>query len=106
MSGLASSSFVCLMPQSVNAAVDCMADCLKNCKRVAPNDNEYCLANCSDYCDQPDRTDGLSGSTSSNGGEVGILGRGTVVQGEDKPPSLKLPGLDFTSAKGKKLIGY
>ena len=30
------------------------------------------------------RTDGLSGSVSSANGEVGILGVGTVVKGEDK----------------------
>ena len=48
----------------------------------------------------------MSGSTSSAGGEVGILGTSTVVKGEDKPPSVKIPGLDFTSDKGKKMIGY
>ena len=100
MSGF-SSSFVFLMPHSSNAAADCMTDCLKNCRRVAPKDNEYCVSNCNDYCDQPDRTDGLSGSISSTGGETGLLGRGTVVRGEDKPPSLKLPGLDFTSKAGR-----
>lgn len=69
-------------------------------------DSAYCLGNCKDYCDQDDRTDGLSGSKSSDGGEVGILGAGTVVKGEDKPPSFNLPGLDFNSDKGRKLIGY
>eukprot|EP00956_Cyclotella_meneghiniana_P041501 scaffold229275_cov75-Cyclotella_meneghiniana.AAC.1 len=78
------------------ASTDCFSDCLKNCKLIAPKD----------YCAQEDRTDGLSGSTSSAGGEVGILGTSTVVKGEDKPPSVKIPGLDFTSDKGKKLIGY
>jgi hypothetical protein len=29
-----------------------------------------------------------------------------VVKGEDKPPGIKIPGLDFTSDKGRKLIGY
>ena len=48
----------------------------------------------------------MSGSASSNGGEMGILGTGTVVKGEDKPPNLALPGLDFTSEKGRKIIGY
>ena len=60
--------------------------------------------------DQPDRTDGLSGSVSAENGEFGLLGgsfgTGTVVKGEDKPPSVSLPGLDFTSKAGKKLIGY
>ncbi|KAL7472022.1 hypothetical protein ACHAXS_012337 [Conticribra weissflogii] len=105
-------------PLEAGAAVDCFADCLKNCKLIAPkvfvqslcsmgvNDPEYCQSNCKEYCDQPDRTDGLSGSISSTGGETGILGTSTVVKGEDKPPQVKLPGLDFTSDKGKKLIGY
>ncbi len=69
-------------------------------------DPGYCLENCKSYCAQEDRTDGLSGSVSSEGGEVGILGTSTVVKGEDKPPSLRLPGLDFSSEKGRKLIGY
>ena len=69
-------------------------------------DTQYCLENCKSYCAQEDRTDGLSGSVSSDGGEVGILGRNTVVKGEDKPPALSLPGLDFSSEKGRKLIGY
>ena len=47
---------------------------------------------------------------SSDKGEYGILGggfgQGTVPKGEDKPPAIKLPGLDFTSEKGKSLIGY
>ena len=55
---------------------------------------------------QEDRTDGLSGSVPSDGGEVGILGRNRVVKGEDKPPAPSLPGLDFSSEKGRKLIGY
>ena len=85
---------------------DCMTDCVKNCKLIAPKDPGYCLENCKTYCAQEDRTDGLSGSVSSDGGEVGILGRNTVVKGEDKPPSLSLPGLDFSSEKGRKMIGY
>lgn len=89
-----------------NAAVDCMADCFKNCKLIAPKDPAYCKQTCDDYCAQEDRQDGLSGSVSSERGEVGILGINTVVKGEDKPPSFKLPGLDFTTEKGKKLIGY
>ena len=69
-------------------------------------DPQYCQTNCQDYCEQADRTDGLSGSISSSGGETGILGTSTVVKGEDKPPQVKIPGLDFTSDKGRKLIGY
>lgn len=93
-------------PLEVNAAPDCFKDCFKNCKLIAPKDQEYCTNSCQEYCAQPDRTDGLSGSVSSEGGEVGILGINTVVKGEDKPPEVKLPGLDFTSAKGKQLLGY
>ena len=83
-----------------------MKDCLKNCNAIAPNNQAYCTENCRSYCDQEDRTDGLSGSISSTGGEMGILGLNTVVKGEDKPPQIKLPGLDFSSDAGKKLIGY
>mgnify|MGYP005839917155 CR=1 FL=1 len=97
-------------PSTADAAADCLKDCVKNCKQIVPNDtSNYCLVTCTDYCEQPDRTDGLSGSVSSEGGEVGILGgtfgTGTVVKGEDKPPSVSLPGLDFKSGTGKKLIG-
>ena len=92
------------------AEADCFTDCFKNCRMIAPKDLSYCQVTCKEYCDQTDRNDGLSGSVSSSGGEVGILdgtfGTGTVVKGEDKPPSLALPGLDFTKGDGKKLIGY
>lgn len=92
------------------AEADCFTDCFKNCRIIAPKDISYCQETCKEYCDQTDRNDGLSGSVSSSGGEVGILGgtfgTGTVVKGEDKPPSLALPGLDFTKGSGKKLIGY
>merc|ERR550539_2216956 len=90
-----------LVPMEAEAKADCMTDCLKNCKLIAPKDTAYCLENCNSYCAQEDRTDGLSGSVSSSGGEMGILGTSTVVKGEDKPPSISLPGLDFSS-EGKK----
>jgi hypothetical protein len=97
-------------PQSALAVPDCMMDCLKNCKKIAPKDPDYCNSSCSEYCAQEDRTDGLSGSVSAANGEVGILGgsfgQGTVPKGEDKPPTISLPGLDFSSGKGKKLLGY
>lgn len=97
-------------PRSAFAAADCMTDCLKNCKILAPKDPDYCTMNCNDYCAQDDRTDGLSGSVSAASGEVGILGgtfgQGTVPKGDDRPPSFTLPGLDFTSSSGKQLIGY
>jgi hypothetical protein len=95
-----------IAPFSAQAAADCMKDCLQNCKLIAPKDPAYCAENCKAYCEQEDRTDGLSGSVSSVGGETGILGINTVVKGEDKPPQIKLPGLDFSSGAGKKLIGY
>lgn len=97
---------VMLSPMVASATADCMSDCLNNCKQVAPKDPAYCADNCKDYCDQDDRTDGLSGSVSSEGGEVGILGSGTVTKGKDKPPTVSIPGLDFTSKQGRKLIGY
>ena len=105
MTVTASSSL--LLPQEASGKeVDCFQDCFKNCKQIAPKDQQYCLDTCKDYCDQTDRRDGLSGSVSSEGGETGILGLNTVVKGEDKPPEIKIPGLDFTSGSGKKLIGY
>ena len=92
------------------AQADCMTDCVKNCKLIVPNDtSSYCQDSCREYCNQPDRRDGLSGSVSADGGEVGILGgtfgQGTVVKGQDKPPQIKLPGLNFDSGEGKKLLG-
>jgi hypothetical protein len=45
----------------------------------------------SDYCQQDDREDGLSGSVSSKGGETGLFGGsidGTVTRQDDQPPKL------------------
>ena len=103
-------SHLLLVPQQpAFAKEDCYKDCYKNCRAIVPNDpSNYCDENCRDYCAQPDRTDGLSGSVSATSGEVGILGgtfgTGTVVKGEDKPPSVSLPGLDFTSDQGRQII--
>mmetsp|Transcript_50825 Transcript_50825/g.146657 ORF Transcript_50825/g.146657 Transcript_50825/m.146657 type:complete len:157 (-) Transcript_50825:21-491(-) len=98
------------LPDSSAAAADCFSDCNKNCLKIAPKDKDYCSMTCTDYCAQDDRTDGLSGSVSAAGGEVGILGgtfgQGTVPKGEDKPPSVNLPFLNFDSDQGRKLIGY
>jgi hypothetical protein len=100
-------STACLPLVSKAAGADCFTDCLKNCKLIAPKDTAYCNDNCSSYCAQEGRTDGLSGSVSSQNGETGMLGFGTTVKGADKPPSVKLPGLDFTKSEaGRKLIGY
>lgn len=93
------------------AKPDCYTDCFQNCQALAPKDLDYCRVSCLDYCQQPDREDGLSGSVSAAKGETGILGgsfgQGTVPKGQDKPPSLlQFPGLDFSSATGRKLIGY
>lgn len=97
-------------PDAAFAVADCFADCVKNCQKIAPKDNEYCVMTCNDYCAQDDRKDGLSGSISAENGEVGILGgtfgQGTVAMGEDRPPNFSLPGLDFNSDKGRKLLGY
>ena len=100
-----------LIPTAASAKPDCYTDCLKNCKSIAPNNMDYCQNSCIEYCQQPDREDGLSGSVSAVKGETGILGgsfgQGTVPKGEDKPPSLiRVPGLDFSSEAGRKLIGY
>mmetsp|Transcript_18174 Transcript_18174/g.23437 ORF Transcript_18174/g.23437 Transcript_18174/m.23437 type:complete len:163 (-) Transcript_18174:124-612(-) len=93
------------------AAGDCYTDCYSNCRKIVPKDpTNYCAETCRDYCAQEDRQDGLSGSVSSKNGETGILGgtfgQGTVVKGQDKPPSVALPGLDFSSSKGRGLLGY
>lgn len=81
------------MPTTSLAVADCYSDCLKNCKKIAPNDADYCVSNCIEYCSQDDRRDGLSGSVSSEGGEVGLLGgtfgQGTVPKGEDKVSLLR-----------------
>ena len=103
--GIAVASLSQPQPAAAKEA-DCFEDCFQNCKRIAPKDQQYCLDTCRDYCDQSDRRDGLSGSVSSEGGEMGILGLSTVVKGEDKPPEFKMPGLDFSKGSGKKLIGY
>ncbi len=66
--------------------VDCFKDCFKSCSELAPGSTAYCKESCNDYCDQPNRTDGLSGSVSSTGGETGIFGTSTVVKGQDNPP--------------------
>mmetsp|Transcript_2937 Transcript_2937/g.8057 ORF Transcript_2937/g.8057 Transcript_2937/m.8057 type:complete len:179 (+) Transcript_2937:34-570(+) len=110
MSTVIGGTAVLSSPMPTYAAVDCMKDCLQNCLIIAPKDKEYCTDSCRAYCAQDDRTDGLSGSVSAANGEVGILGgsfgQGTVPKGDDKPPSVTLPGLDFSSPSGKKLIGY
>jgi len=98
-------------PTVASAKADCFTDCFQNCKKLAPQNLDYCKESCQEYCDQPDRQDGLSGSVSADRGEVGILGgsfgQGTVPKGADKPPTLlQIPGLDFKSDSGKKLIGY
>mmetsp|Transcript_27974 Transcript_27974/g.76982 ORF Transcript_27974/g.76982 Transcript_27974/m.76982 type:complete len:194 (-) Transcript_27974:635-1216(-) len=102
-----------LTPADAAAATakDCLTDCVSNCHKIVPNDKTgYCVLTCQDYCAQEDRQDGLSGSVSASGGEVGILGgtfgQGTVVRGEDKPPSVALPGLNFNSKEGRQLLGY
>ena len=84
------------------AAKDCYLDCTQNCTLVAPRSVRYCENSCVDYCGQDDRRDGLSGSISSEGSEVGLLSaydlrsRATgqqraVPYGEDRPPGLALP---------------
>lgn len=80
-----------LGPQGIAAAaVDCETDCLSNCARVAPGNKAY-QDECTDYCQQPDRQDGLSGSVSSDKGYIGLASPlragGTVEYGADRPPT-------------------
>ena len=73
----------------VDAITDCKTDCIKNCLLAAPKSNDYCVTSCSDYCQQDDRHDGLSGSIDAKNGETGIFGGsidGTVT--DDRPPIL------------------
>ena len=65
----ASLAVVGIAPSVVLAKEDCMKDCVSNCTRVAPGSADYCRQSCSEYCSQTDRTDGLSGSVSGEGGE-------------------------------------
>ena len=84
-----------LMPIVSNAAIDCQSDCFQNCYKVAPGSKDYCVSSCNEYCGQDDRTDGLSDSISSSGGETGIFGGsidGTVTRQADQPP---LKGLNI-----------
>ena len=62
-----------LPPRAALAAKDCYTDCTENCNRVAPRSVKYCENSCIDYCGQDDRRDGLSGSVSSEGAEVGLI---------------------------------
>ena len=101
-------------PLVANAAKDCFDDCNSNCKRLAPGSEAYCTLSCRDYCEQPDRRDGLSGSVGSEGAEIGwrsafdlpskasgkISG---VPYGEDKPPALPdFLGIDGLMKAGSK----
>lgn len=88
---ISSAIISCTIPfvSNSNAVIDCKLDCVKNCVRVAPGSGEYCKTSCTDYCEQPDREDGLSGSISSKNGETGLFGGsidGTVTRQDDKPP--------------------
>lgn len=73
---------------------DCIKDCTSNCNRVAPGNKPYCGLQCDDYCAQDDREDGLSGSVSSEGGEVGLTSYAragnTVPAGDDVPPKMDI----------------
>jgi len=60
--------------QSSLAAPDCQQDCYKNCLIAAPGSKDYCQSTCVEYCDDPEREDGLSGSKGSSKGETGIFG--------------------------------
>jgi hypothetical protein len=96
---LAAAAAVVLAPTSALAAKDCFLDCTQNCNRVAPGSARYCESSCAEYCEADDRRDGLSGSVSADGAEVGwasaydLKARVTgqqrgVPYGEDRPPAL------------------
>ena len=71
----------------VQAAVDCQSDCFKNCALAAPGSRDYCVSTCEDYCADPERQDGLSGSKDGSRGETGLFGGSidaTTI--EDRPP--------------------
>ena len=83
--GGAGAAAMCLLPAAAYARPDCYA----NCSRIAPKGGAYCKETCEEYCAQPDRQDGLSGSIGNAKGEVGFLSAldgGTVVYGKDLPP--------------------
>mmetsp|Transcript_14474 Transcript_14474/g.44060 ORF Transcript_14474/g.44060 Transcript_14474/m.44060 type:complete len:170 (+) Transcript_14474:39-548(+) len=108
----AAAAFVALPTSAARAAKDCFTDCSQNCARNAPGSLAYCKDTCADYCAQPDRRDGLSGSVSADAGETGfasaydyanrITGRlnSNVEYGTDRLPPV--PGLEGTAA-GRKL---
>eukprot|EP00629_Pelagomonadales_sp_RCC1024_P019129 CAMPEP_0119277390 /NCGR_PEP_ID=MMETSP1329-20130426/17039_1 /TAXON_ID=114041 /ORGANISM="Genus nov. species nov., Strain RCC1024" /LENGTH=124 /DNA_ID=CAMNT_0007277855 /DNA_START=214 /DNA_END=584 /DNA_ORIENTATION=- len=81
-------------PTAALAKPDCITDCRSNCNRIAKGNEAYCATNCEDYCNQDDRKDGLSGSVSSEGGEVGwstpMRGGETVPYGKDVPPAVNI----------------
>ena len=99
MRSVAATAIAVWSPASARAAKDCMLDCSQNCNLVALGSKDYCEATCVDYCAQDDRRDGLSGSVSAEGGEIGWSSAydfksratgaiSTVPYGEDRPPAL------------------
>jgi hypothetical protein len=89
---LTSSSVFVSSSNMVEAKPDCNSDCYSSCVRVVPGSESYCKTTCTEYCDQTDRRDGLSGSIDASRGETGILGGidGTVTRGNDRPPSVTI----------------
>lgn len=95
-------------PSHASASKDCFTDCSSNCNRNAPGSAAYCKDTCTEYCAQPDRRDGLSGSVSSEAGEVGFASafdytnrltnrlNANVEYGRDRLPPV--PGLEGTAA--------
>ena len=100
----ATASALLLSPMVTLAVVDCQSDCVKNCLIAAPGSADYCKSSCTDYCEDPEREDGLSGSKSASKGETGIFGGsidGTTVK--DLPPRSPVNFIDpqLSSAYGK-----
>ena len=77
--GITSLIITSICPFPATAVIDCLKDCQMNCVRVAPGSESYCKATCSEYCDQTDRQDGLSGSIDASKGETGIFGGKTYM---------------------------
>ena len=84
---------------------------------LAPKSGAYCTLTCRDYCEQPDRKDGLSGSVGSEGAEVGFRSAFDLISkakgqvsgvpyGEDRPPQV-LPrdflGIDKLPLNGDEM---
>jgi hypothetical protein len=117
LKGIATLAPIITAAPPVSATKDCFLDCSQNCNRLAPKSGAYCTLTCRDYCEQPDRKDGLSGSVGSEGAEVGFRSAFDLISkakgqvsgvpyGEDRPPQV-LPrdflGIDKLPLNGDEM---